>query len=90
MTRAYLGIQALACKDMLTPSFHTELWLSFASNTSADPVSGSITWPKYTADAPTTIYFAADGIASQFIDGSVVDSLCPNSTCPTCAYWNSI
>ncbi|KAL1890341.1 hypothetical protein Sste5346_008343 [Sporothrix stenoceras] len=67
-----------------------ELWLSFARNASAHPTASSFTWPVYDATSNTTLYVAADNKVTQLVNGSLVDSLCPNSTCPTCAYFNSI
>ncbi|KAH8657832.1 Alpha/Beta hydrolase protein [Xylariales sp. PMI_506] len=65
-------------------------WLSFARNPRADPVAGDITWPKYSRDANTTVYLAADDQIAQLINGSTVDDLCPTSICPTCAYFDAL
>ncbi|KAK2598351.1 hypothetical protein N8I77_011771 [Diaporthe amygdali] len=47
------------------------LWLSFASNSSADPTDGaSITWPKYSEDTDSLAVFAANDTWSQFSDGN--------------------
>jgi hypothetical protein len=66
----------------------SDLWLSFARNSSADPVAGNLTWPRYSTTADTTVLFAADNQIAQLVNGSVVDDLCPSSTCPTCAYFD--
>lgn len=45
------------------------LWLSFASNSSADPNDGvSVTWPKYSEDTDSLAVFAANDTWVQFSD----------------------
>ncbi|KAG6368558.1 hypothetical protein INS49_002771 [Diaporthe citri] len=46
------------------------LWLSFASNSSADPTDGvAVTWPKYSEDTASLAVFAANDTWVQFSDG---------------------
>lgn len=46
------------------------LWLSFASNSSADPTDGaSVTWPKYSEDTDSLAVFAANDTWVQFSAG---------------------
>jgi hypothetical protein len=48
------------------------LWLSFASNSSADPTDGvSVTWPQYSVDTDSLAVFAANDTWVQFSDGSL-------------------
>ncbi|POS70857.1 hypothetical protein DHEL01_v210750 [Diaporthe helianthi] len=56
------------------------LWLSFASNSSADPTDGvSVTWPKYSVDTDSLAVFAADDTWVQFSDGSLgAGVVCPS------------
>ncbi|RWA04279.1 hypothetical protein EKO27_g10822 [Xylaria grammica] len=54
-----------------------DFWLSFATNPSADPSTGNITWPKYMgADSKTLAHLATDDQVVVFRLGSTVNSLC--------------